>query len=69
MFGRNRAETDVQNNGRGAQIYYRNFDHFAQLFMKSHRLKDRGTEVNKAKSISGIRHSLQIGKKLASGHP
>ena len=69
MFGRNRAETDVQNNGRGAQIYYRNFDRLAQLFMNSNQLKDRGTEVNKAKSISGIRHSLQIGKKFASGHP
>ena len=66
LLGRNRAETEVQNNGH---FYFIEFDPFAQIVKPSNWLKDRGTEVRKAKSIGGIRHSIQIGKKLSSDHP
>ena len=37
------------------------FEWIAQVFKPSNQLTDLGTEIRKAKSLSGIRHSLQIG--------
>ena len=58
-----------QKHGHEAQIYNINFDRFAELFKPSNRLKDRGSELRKTKSISGKRHRLQIQEKYRGGHP
>ena len=41
---------------------HQDFDWIAQLFKPSNPPNDLGMEVREAKSISDIRHSLQIGK-------
>ena len=63
------SKQKIQSNGRGLLVQYEKFDHFAEVVKPSNQLKDRETEVNKAKSMSGSWHSLQIVKKSSSGHP
>ena len=37
------------------------FEGIGQMFKPSNQLTDLETEIRKAKSLSGVRHSLQIG--------
>ena len=52
-----------QNNDHRAQFYCISFDHFVKLFGALILPNDLRSMVRKAKPMSGIRLSLQIGKK------